>query len=113
MKARLTFHPVSIFALILLPASLPLLAKPVPDNLGNGLNKLVESNLVLQGKIPALPADNSSSPNGTALVAGKTIATYNGFASRQAANYAAHAITDPVSKQYMVDIILSGTVGFD
>ena len=87
-------------------------AKPVPDNLGNGLNKLVESNLILTGKIPAPAADPSAKPNGSTLVAGKNVTTYNGYATRQAANYAAHAITDPVTKQPMVDIHLSGTVAF-
>ena len=87
-------------------------AKPVPDNLGNGLNKLVESNLILQGKIPALPTDSVAKPNGNVTVAGKTVATYNGYATRQAANYAAHAITEPASKKPMVDIHLSGTVSF-
>src|SRR5690349_4067528 len=91
----------------------PSFAKPVPDNLGNGLNKLVESNLILEGKMPAPAADPASRPDGTALIAGKNIATYNGFATRQAANYAAHAITDRVSQRYMVDIVLSGTVPFD
>src|ERR1700726_3216265 len=87
-------------------------AKPVPDNLGNGLNKLVESNLILKGQIPAPPADASAKPDGTTLVAGKSVTTYNGYATRQAANYAAHAITDRASKHFMVDIHLSGTVPF-
>src|ERR1700736_3967306 len=87
-------------------------AKPVPDNLGNGLDKLVESSLILQGKIPAPPADPSAKPDGTIIVAGKNIAIYNGYATRQAANYAAHAIADPASKHFMVDIHLSGTVPF-
>lgn len=96
-----------------LTASATILAKPVPDNLGNGLNKLVESNFILQGKISAPAADNSAHPNGTTLVGGRTVTTYDGFATRQAANYARHAITDPVSKQYLVDIVLSGSVPFD
>jgi hypothetical protein len=87
-------------------------AKPVPDNLGNGLDKIVESNLILKGAIPAPPADAAAKPNGSTMVAGTSIATYNGYATRQAANYAAHALTDPVSKQFMVDIHLSGTVPF-
>jgi len=92
--------------------SLPLFAKPVPDSLGNGLNKLVESNLILQGQLPAPPADPSAKPDGSVVVAGKSIPTYNGYATRQAANYGAHAITDPASKQPMVDIHLSGTAAF-
>jgi hypothetical protein len=87
-------------------------AKPVPDNLGNGLDKIVESNLILKGAIPAPSADPAAKPNGSTMVAGKNVATYNGYATRQAANYAAHAITDPVSQRLMVDIHLSGTVPF-
>jgi hypothetical protein len=92
--------------------AIPAWAKPVPDNLGNGLNKLVESNLILQGKIASPPADNQANPTGQTLVAGKIVTTYGGYATRQAANYAAHAIIDPVSKNFMVDIHLSGGVAF-
>jgi subtilase family protein len=89
------------------------LARPVPQNLGNGLDKLVESNLILRGKIDAPAVDESAKPNGTTNVAGKNITTYDGYATRQAANYARAAITDPVSKQFMVDIVLGGSVRFD
>src|ERR1700740_2623381 len=99
-------------ALLGIGAAASTFAKPVPDNLGNGLNKLVESNLILQGTLQAPPADPSAKPDGTAVVAGKTIATYNGYATRQAANYAGHAIPDPVTKRPMVDIHLTGTVPF-
>jgi hypothetical protein len=88
----------------------PIFGKPVPDNLGNGLNKLVESNLILAGKIPSPASDRAAKPNGSKVVAGKTVPTYNGYATRQAANYAAHAITDSVTKNPMVDIHLSGTL---
>src|SRR5207302_1541851 len=88
-------------------------ATPVPQNLGNGLEKLVESNLILQGKIAAPAADKSAQPNGTANAAGKSIATYDGYATRQAANYAAAAISDSVSNRFMVDIVLGGSVPFD
>ena len=86
-------------------------AKPVPDNLGNGLDKLVESHLILQGKM-AVPssAATTDKPTGTATVSGNRIPVYDGYATRQAANYAAHAIVDPISKNLLVDITLSGTV---
>ncbi len=100
----------AVLSLLVLNPIVAIFAKPVPDNLGNGLNKLVESNLILQGKIPAPASDPVAKPDGTKVVGGKTIATYAGYATRQAANYAAHAITDRVSKQPMVDIHLSGTV---
>src|SRR4051794_26799156 len=108
-----SFTILSCFALFAsLGIAVPTFAKPVPDNLGNGLNKLVESRLILQGKISAPAADASAAPNGTALIAGKIVSTYDGFATRQAANYARHAITDPLSKQYTVDIVLSGAIPF-
>jgi hypothetical protein len=43
---------------------------------------------------------------------GQTIATYNGYATRQAANCTAHAITQGVTNKIMVDIPPSGTVSF-
>src|SRR4051812_34805448 len=75
---------------------------PVPQNLGNGLDKLVESNLVLKGQIPAPAADQSIKSNGTARVAGGSVATYDGYATRQAANYARNAIVDTVANRFMV-----------
>jgi hypothetical protein len=92
-----------------------ILARPIPQNLGNGLDKLVESNLILQGKIaaPAQAANKSDKPTGKARVGGKTIATYDGYATRQAAEFAANAITEPVSQRPMVDIVLGGKVAFE
>src|ERR1700730_11111537 len=103
--------PIGLSILVCLIASI-LSAKPVPENLGNGLDKLVESNLILKGIIPPLPADPVAKPNGSVIVAGKNVTTYDGYATRPAANYGRHAITNPVSKNYMVDIVLSGTIPF-
>jgi len=103
--------PIGLSILVCLIASI-LSAKPVPENLGNGLDKLVESNLILKGIIPPLPADPVAKPNGRVIVAGKNVTTYDGYATRPAANYGRHAITNPVSKNYMVDIVLSGTIPF-
>ncbi len=108
---RFVLGPV-LCALILASINRPASAKPVPDNLGNGLDKIVESNLILKGNTPAPVSDTSAKANGTAMVAGKSIATYDGYATRQAANYAAHAIIDPASKQLLVDIHLSGSLPF-
>ncbi len=69
-------------------------AKPVPDNLAYGLDKLVESNLALsRSRNPAPPL-------------------YNGFATEAAANYDALAIKAEDGR-YMVDITLDGKVGVD
>jgi hypothetical protein len=104
-------HLIACAALVC-ATSLSLSAKPVPENLGNGLDKIVESNLILKGVIPPPPADPAAKPNSSTIVAGKNVTTYNGYATRQAANYAVHAITDATSKHFMVDIHLSGTVPF-
>jgi hypothetical protein len=88
-------------------------AKPVPANLGNGLDKLVESNLVMKGRLAAPAKDQSAQPNGTATVGGKTIGTYDGYATQQAANFARAAIVDVVANRFMVDIVLGGKVPFN
>jgi hypothetical protein len=36
--------------------AMPAFGKPVPDNLGNGLDKLVTNNLIQQGVITAVPS---------------------------------------------------------
>src|SRR4030081_3188737 len=106
--------PFSVFCAVLCGIlAMPASAKPVPDNLGNGLDKLVESNLILKGKIAPPATDKSANPDGTTTVAGKSIDTYNGYATRQAANYAAAAIAEPASNRFMVDVVLSGAVPFD
>src|ERR1700730_1020010 len=63
--------------------------RAVPENLGNGLDALVESNL--------------------ATKAG-TVANFDGFATAQAASYAKMALVDKVTGKYVVDIMPDGTV---
>src|SRR5437868_14927903 len=92
----------------LLLIALPAFARPIPQNLGNGLDKLVESNLILSGAISAPALDQSIKANGTTSVAGKTVPTYDGYATREAANFARTAIVDPVGNRFMVDIVLGG-----
>src|SRR2546423_2527582 len=68
----------------------PALAKrDVPENLGNGLDKLVESNLAIKA--------------GAAPIA-------NGFSTAQAAIYDQMAIVDRLTGRYVVDIMPYGTV---
>ncbi len=74
-------------------------AGPVPQNLGYGLDKLVESNLQLQGKLPTT--------DGTPATA-----AYNGYATEAAADVAAKAITEADSGRFLVDITLGGNVPF-
>ncbi len=76
-----------------------LLAKPVPANLGGGLDKLVESNLALK----------EAAAKGQA----KAVGQFDGYATEEAASYAAAAVTDPESGRVMVDITLRGQSKFD
>ena len=73
-------------------------AGSIPQNLGYGLDKLVESNLQLK-------AQGKGAKKG-----GRVEGAYNGYATEAAADYAAAAITDPSSGRFLVDITLSGRV---
>jgi hypothetical protein len=63
--------------------------RPVPENLGNGLDKLVESNLAIKAGVPG---------------------NFDGFATKQAAAYAKMALRDKVTGKYLVDIMPDGRV---
>ncbi len=67
----------------------------MPQNLAGGLDKLVESNLTLK----------AAAAKGTA-----PSVLYNGYATQEAANYAALAIQDSKTKRFLVDIHPSGRV---
>jgi hypothetical protein len=69
-------------------------AKPVPSNLSGGLDKLVESNLALK----EAAARGVREPG-----------QYNGYATEEAASYAAEAVKEEVSGRFMVDITLRGS----
>src|SRR6476620_2247703 len=73
-------------------------ARPVPQNLAGGLDKLVESNLILKAA-----AAHGAAPS----------VLYNGYATQEAANYAALAIQDSETKRFLVDIHPSGRVPLD
>ena len=85
-------------ALLTVPAAVR--AGTIPQNLGYGLDKLVESNLQLQGKVPT----TDGAP---------AVAAYNGYATEAAANVAAQAITESGTGRLLVDITLGGNVAFD
>src|SRR4051812_12556625 len=63
--------------------------RDVPENLSNGLEKLVESNVLIKGGAPA---------------------PFNGFATKQAANIAKLALKDKVTGKYLVDVMPDGRV---
>jgi hypothetical protein len=59
MKSCMLFRPSSAFAFIAVISALTgvsAFAKAVPDNLGNGLDKIVENNLIQKGVVIAPPA---------------------------------------------------------
>lgn len=60
-------------------------ARPVPQNLANGLETLVESNLATKGHL-------------------QKGGLYDGYTTQQAADYAARAIRDPATQRFLVDI---------
>ena len=82
---------IRVLTAFILSASLALsaTARPVPQNLGNGLDKLVESNLLLKAGAPG---------------------AFGGFATEQAARAATIAFIDKSTGRYLVDIYLSGAV---
>lgn len=91
-------------------------AKSVPDNLGNGLNKIVENQLLQEGKI-SVPSQNLSNVSNknvatktTARDQASYIAAYKAAVARAAAKADAMAITDRAAGKYLVDIMPNGTV---
>lgn len=85
------------FAIALALACSPVYARStLPQNLGYGLDKLVESQLIIEA------------------AQGRQIELYDGWATEAAAEYAGRAIRDPNdANRFLVDITLSGKVGFD
>lgn len=96
-------------------------ARPVPQNLGNGLDKIVENSLLQQNLIS--PPDQAQPSAGLKSVAGsrtaasrKTavarnaayVASYKAAVAREATQYASLALTDSVSGKYLVDIMPDG-----
>ena len=74
-------------------------ATDVPQNLGNGLDKLVASNVALKAQ----------AKKGQTAAIGQ----FNGYATQEAANTAAIAITDPATNRFLVDIHPNGRVPFN
>ena len=85
------FSAVFAFVFAISFAGQALAKRAVPENLSNGLDKLVESNVLIKGGAPA---------------------PFDGFATRQAANIAKLALKDKISGKYLVDIMPNGRVPF-
>jgi hypothetical protein len=124
MRSLLLATPIAVCFLL----SQPTFAKPVPDNLANGLDKLVTNNLIQQGTITSVPIRQTSTTTTTITKASKKSArssnlattnsatsiqsfeAYKAMIAKQAAGYASKAITDSVTGRYLVDIMPNGRV---
>src|SRR4051812_7590901 len=98
-------------------------ANPVPQNLGNGLDKIVESKLLEAGTInpPAQtqgiqPKEARTAKKAQANTAATTTAAasydaaYKAAVAQKAAMYNKMAITDAASGKYLVEIMPNGLV---
>ena len=75
-------------------------AKPVPDNLANGLDKIVENNLINQGVITSVPAQQSALSKAAQRGSLTTnFATYRAAVAKAAAKFDAMAITDRAKRK--------------
>lgn len=106
-------------------------AKPVPDNLGNGLDKLVTNNLIQEGKITSAPTSTRTTTTAsTTTTIGKltkkitarstdtspsttstqTFDAYKKMIASQAASYSSRAIIDAATGKYLVQVMPNGRV---
>ena len=107
-------------------AAVCVIAKPVPNNLANGLDKLVTNNLIQQGEITSAPTiqtpvaktpvkvtkrSASRNSNLTAVATStQSFDAYKASVAKQAASYASKAITQNATGKYLVDIMPNGRV---
>src|SRR5437764_4791825 len=98
-------------------------ANPIPQNLGNGLDKIVENKLLEAGTINPPAQTQSVRPKEARTV--KQVATapttaaasydaaYKAAVAQKAAMYNKMAITDATSGKYLVEIMPNGLVPLD
>ena len=96
-------------------------ARPVPQNLANGLDKIVESHLLQQGKIlpPAqvtappskgISQQSAAAKKSAAASAAQYIAAYKASVAKEAATFSNMAIVEAKTGKYLVDIMPNGLV---
>jgi hypothetical protein len=96
--------------------ALPVSAKPVPGNLANGLDKIVENNLIEQGKITTAPVAAQTQPTKSKKPAanrGTTaadFATYKAAVAKEATKISKAALKESGTGKYLVDIMPNGWV---
>ncbi len=112
---------LALTALVLQPTGA--LANPVPQNLGNGLNKIVENQLLQQGLI-GVPAPNQLSGASTKATSKKQTKSivqinttyansYKAGVAKEAGVYMDRAIMQIGTSKYLVDIMPDGHVTVD
>lgn len=84
-------------------------AKPVPDNLVNGLGKVIENKLIQEGKIEPPP---ETGPPGKDVSRNRAayVAAYKAALAQEAATFSAEAIVNGRTGQYLVEIMPNGRV---
>ncbi len=93
-------------AALVVSATLSLNATPIPQNLGNGLDKIVENNLLQQEKIqPPAPSKDPAAATPTDY-----ITNYKAAVARDSAAASKLALTDSLTGKYLVDIMPDGRV---
>jgi Subtilase family/Dockerin type I domain len=119
------FQFPAIIALLSSAMALSAVARPDPQNLGNGLDKILENYLIQQGKITTVPPEYQQTSvklaqtprtrkkaQSTAGVstAGMSFADYAAMIAKQAAAYSSRALTDAATGKYLVEIMPNGRV---
>ena len=112
-----THIPRFLLCLSMAFAASSVLARPVPQNLANGLDKLVENNLIQKGVITAAPAvakaPASGKKDGTKTSALGNVQAFDAYKARvakEANKFAREALTDKTTGAYLVDIMPNGRV---
>src|SRR4051812_18334765 len=87
-----------------------ILGRPVPQNLANGLDKIVENHLIEQGQITAPPQVSTAGKNASGANAPMSMAAYRAAVAKDAAIYSSNALIDRATGKYLVDIMPNGRV---
>src|SRR3954447_1514624 len=82
-------------------------ARPVPQNLANGLDKIVENQLLQQGAI-GVPAQHQASSAGSASSSPAYVNDYKAAVAKEAGMYMDRALMQIGTSKYLVDIMPDG-----
>src|SRR4051812_12989264 len=122
MNSYTPSHRILLLIAIILTCSLSAMSRPVPQNLANGLDKLVENDLIQRGIITSAPAQSgavtstsaaakkSAAKTATTAVATQSFDTYKASVAKLASNYSSGAVVQSITGKYLVDIMPNGRV---